>query len=130
MTSSVDNYWQIYNVGGKIQSILHDIRAEGHHFGRPFVTAYQLAIIYRHRYSDDLPDLVVGGQGADVDVSLTSYLANQLSRRIRQGTINNIELRFLSNLHLQDISFDNYGEEIRSSVIGHGLGQRMFRSVD
>lgn len=107
--------WKDYNFEEKVITILSNVPYDqSHHFRRPFLTPYQIAIGFAKRYPDDFKtiDMVIGGEGEDVQVSLTSYIANQLSRRIRNGSISYIEGAFLSNLYIRDIEFIN---EIHSS---------------
>ena len=101
--------WEKFDIENKVIDILR--HAEGHpqehHFGSPFLTAYQLAIAFSQLYPDDFQSLGyenVGGKGIGKRSSLAQYLAKQLSTRIRDGRIQNIEGRFLSNQFLEQIS--------------------------
>ena len=83
--------WEDYNFEEKIIAILSNVPCDqSHHFGRAFSTPYQIAIEFAERYPDDFKSVgkVIGGKGKDVQVSLTSYIANQLSTRIKNGPIN------------------------------------------
>jgi len=100
--------WEKFNFEGKIITILSNVPYDqSHHFGRPYSTPYQIAIEFAKRYSEDFKSLgmVIGGSGADVPVSLTSYIANQLSTRIKNDQMLHIEGAFLSNQHIRDIEF-------------------------
>ncbi len=44
--------WEQHNIGDRIIQILREVEDEGHHFGRPFLTAYQLAIEFDNRHHD------------------------------------------------------------------------------
>ena len=47
--------WNDYSIELRIRDILDvESRREGHHFGRPFLTAYQIAILFAERYQEDL----------------------------------------------------------------------------
>lgn len=100
--------WEKFNFEGKIITILSNIPYDpSHHFGRPYATPYQIAIEFAERYPDDFKSsgMVIGGSGADVPVSLTSYIANQLSTRTKSGQMPHVEGAFLSNHHIRDIEF-------------------------
>lgn len=100
--------WEKFNFEGKIITILSNVPYDqSHHFGRAFSTPYQIAIGFAERYPDDFKslDMVIGGSGADVQVSLTSYIANQLSTRIKNGEMPRIKGAFLSNQYIRDIEF-------------------------
>lgn len=125
------NNWQDNHFERKIESILSDINyyKPDHHFGRPFITAYQLAIEFAQRFPDDFDHLgyQIGGEGIGERVSLAQYLAGQLSERIKTGKITSIEGCFLSNHHLSDIIFDNNGQQIKSSLTKTQIDLSMFR---
>ena len=89
-----------------------------HHLGRPFLTAYQLAIEYDGRFPELCEQLgfPVGGSGSGVHRSLSQWLARNLSQRIGGGEIRDIEGGFLSDLHRADISFNGPAGVVRSSV--------------
>lgn len=112
--------WEEYDFEAKVSEILSsvDYFNPTHHFGKPFLSAYQLAIEFAKKYPDIVRDLgyQIGGKGIGVQVSLAQYIAGQLSRNIKAGKIVHIEGAFLSNVHLKDISFNNQGNEIRSSL--------------
>lgn len=100
--------WEDFNFEEKIITILSNVPYDqSHHFGRPYSTPYQIAIEFAERYPDDFKSLgmVIGGSGADVPVSLTSYIANQLSTKIKNGQMLHIEGAFLSNQYIRDIEF-------------------------
>ena len=126
--------WLEYEFEHKIQIILSDIEyyKPEHHFGRPFITAYQLAIEFSHRFPDDVSRLgyQIGGEGIGERVSLAQYLAGQLSDRIKTGEITNIEGSFLSNNHLREILFDNNGQQIKSSLTKTQFDLSLFRLRD
>ena len=126
--------WQEYNLEEKITQILSDVPdyAPDHHLGRPFLTAYQIAIEFAHRYPEDFARLgfPVGGIGIGQRSSLAQYLAKRLSDGIKAERITHIAGSFLSNQHLNDIYFDNDGESIRSSLTSTQFTLSMFRLRD
>jgi hypothetical protein len=74
----------------------------GHHFGAPYLTAYQLAI----KVNTARPDIAtalgvaVGGKGTGAHSSLAQYLARELSRRIKSDADDPVAGAFVSNEHL------------------------------
>ncbi|MDE0006123.1 MAG: hypothetical protein OXQ29_25820, partial [Rhodospirillaceae bacterium] len=76
--------WQDHAIEQRIREILASVPDEGHHFGLPFLTAYQIAIAFdqRHPREADLIAKPVGGKDTGRHDSLAKYFANQLSRRI------------------------------------------------
>lgn len=131
---STESFWEDKDLGQKIADVLASVTyvEPGHHFGRPFVTAYQLAVLFKERFREDFNDFghPVGGKGSRVQFSLTSYLARQLSGRIKSGEITSIEGRFLSNRQLLRIEFDDDGETVTSSLTDSQYDLSMFRLRD
>jgi hypothetical protein len=125
------SYWQEHDVERKIVDILSAIQyyKPDHHFGRPFMTAYQLAIEFARQNPNDVDRLgyQIGGEGIGERVSLTQYLAGQLSEKIRNGEITNIEGGFLTNTHLSEIVFDNQGQPLKSSLTKTQFDLSMYR---
>ncbi len=123
--------WEELDIENKLIDILRQAEGhpEDHHFGSPFLTAYQLAIAFAQLYPDDARSLgfPVGGEGIGQRNSLAQYLAGQLSRRIHTGSIRNIEGRFLSNQFLKQISFISGSEVIVSSLTDTQFPLSMFR---
>ena len=125
------NFWEDNDLEQKIVDVLADVTyaKPDHHFGRPFVTAYQLAILFRERYPEEYERFghPVGGKGSGVQYSLASYLAGQLSRKIRSGQVTRVKGSFLSNEHLLRIEFDDAGETVASSSTYSQYDLSMFR---
>jgi hypothetical protein len=130
--------WVQCDVEEKVRVILRDVSSHdpAHHFGRPFLTAYQLAIAYDQKHHQDVVEMgyQVGGLGIDEPVSLAQYLARELSRRIKGGHITDIEGAFLANDHLHDIFFKRSqpgnNETIQSSLTQAKYPLSMFRIRD
>ena len=123
--------WEDNHIEEKITQILQEIPdpAEGHHLGKPFLTAYQIAIEFARRFPEEsqILDMPVGGAGTGQKTSLAQYLARELSRHIKNGAISHIEGGFLSDQHLKEISFLNGGEVVESSLTGSGFNLSIFR---
>ena len=77
--------------------------------GRPFLTAYQIAIEFARRHPDIVKELgwPVGGEGMGKRNTLAQYLARWLSQLVKDNPDGLVEGGFLSNQHLDDIRFDN-----------------------
>ena len=103
------SFWETHVMDEKVLEVLVGINYHdrNHHFGRPFLTAYQLAILVKERFPETFNRFghPIGGKDSGVSYSFTSYLAGQLSERIRNGVITNIEGGFLSNRKLEGIEF-------------------------
>lgn len=124
--------WEDLDIRHKVEQVLSQIEHGDHHFGRPFVTAYQIAIDLNHEYHDELAPLnkTVGGRGTMVRDSLTQYIALELSKKILSGEIDNIEGRYLLNSHISKLEFNNHGEPLESSLTGNLATLAMFRLRD
>ncbi len=129
---TTENFWGNNHLGQKIVEVLADVTYTSnpdHHFGRPFVTAYQLAIIFKERFPEKFSRFghPIGGKDSGVQFSFTSYLAGQMSQKIKSGEISGIEGGFLSNQGLRRIDFDDDGDTVTSSLTGSGYDLSMFR---
>ena len=125
------NFWEDNDLEQKIVDVLADVMyiKPDHHFGRPFVTAYQLAILFKERYPEEYEQFAhpIGGKHSGMQFSLTSYLARQLSRKIRSCEVTRVEGSFLSNQHLLRIEFDDAGGTVASSSTDSQYDLSMFR---
>ena len=110
--------WQDHSIETHIRQILASVPDDGHHFGRPFLSAYQIAIAFdqQFRHEADLIANPVGGKDTGRHDSLAEYFANQLSRRIRSGTLTGIEGRFLNGRFLECLEYRSRGERVASSL--------------
>ena len=124
--------WDDNELERKIVEILSDITYPDpdHHFHRPFVTAYQLAILMKQRFPATFHQLgfPIGGRGTGPQETLARYIARELSRRVRNGDLSEvIEGGFLSNRQLLGIQFDDAGEPITSSSTDSQYDTSIFR---
>jgi hypothetical protein len=134
--------WESENVLSAVTEALGDVHVnnpQGHHFGKPFMTAYQLAIKIDHRHPHIRqalgPDVKLGGEGTGTHHSFAQYLARELSRNIKRhqelGEWFPVQGRFLSNEHVTELRYrDLDGVERRSSLTGTGYDLAMFRLRD
>ena len=124
--------WNDFSLEHRIREIL-DVagRRKDHHFGRPFLTAYQIAISFAERHRQDMDSIgkQIGGRGTGLSHSLAQYFANQLSRRLSTGRITGIEGRFLHGTHLRTLQYRSPDGDIESST-GTAADLSMFRLID
>ena len=125
--------WEQYNLEERILDILdvHYSHGPEHHFRRPFLTPYQIAISFKEQYQSDFDaiDMPIGGIGIGQHNSFSQYIARELSRKINDRSISNIEGGFLSNNNIVELIFNDSGKEVRSSSINN-FDLSMFRRTD
>ena len=127
--------WEEFALESRVREILKAARYDKrHHFGRPFLTAYQLAIAFDKAHREDRKRIgkPVGGKGTGQKDSLAQYLAWQLSRRIKSGELVDIEGRFLQGQDLRSLEYDqdDQGGEVVKSSSGKSDALSMFRLKD
>jgi len=124
--------WDACKMEEKIFRIL-DVQSHEpeHHFGRPFMTPYQIAIAFKKMYPAEFENIgkPLGGRNIGQHDSLAQYIALELSRRIRDGNITNVEGRFLHRQNLRTLKYDDNGTEIESSLM-QSYDLSMFRRID
>ena len=94
---------------------------------------YQIAIEFAQRHAADFQQLEqrgfpMGGEGAGTQNSLPQYVAKELSSRLQDGRIRNIEGGFLSSCHMEDLFFRFEGQRICSSLTRSGYDLSLFRA--
>lgn len=123
--------WEDLNILNKVEAILEQASRDSqvHHFGGPFLTAYQIAISYAELYPEDLERMEydIGGKDTGVHYSLAQYLAQQLSTKIKSDEIKTVEGRFISNRYVSNFIFDHGDIHVESSVTGKHASISMFR---
>jgi len=123
--------WSEREVENKITDILRETPyQEAHHFGRPYLSAYQLAIAVDRRWPEvrtALGNPPVGGLGIGRRNSLAQYLARELSRRIKSGDLTTVEGAFLADEDLVELVYESDGQRITSSLTGTGYDLSLFR---
>ncbi len=124
--------WDQLQMDVKISQIL-DVQshAPNHHFGRPFLTPYQIAISFQQRFQQDFQTIgkPVGGKGTGQQDSLAQYIALELSKRIQDQRITNIEGRFLHRANLHALQYEEGGNVIESSSM-QAYDLSMYRLID
>jgi len=125
----MNNPWHRYGMEEKIVKILGEFEDTGRHFGRPFITAYQLAIEYDINNHGDVVDwgISIGGTDTGEHISLVLYIARTLAGIIRDNPDYRIEGAFLSSRHQRELSYNHNNVIITSSITGRSGTLSMFR---
>jgi|LSQX01.2.fsa_nt_gb hypothetical protein len=112
--------WQKENIEQKIIDILKGVEFRfnpQHRFGRPFLTAYQLAIVFSEKNLNVVEQLntcqEIGGEGSGTYNSLSQYLARQISGHYESMKDRGVEGAFLSGDNREDLVLDG---DVRPSV--------------
>ena len=124
--------WSDHDVEAKVIDVLEHVHLvnDYHHFGRPYISAYQLAIALDARYPEVAQALGVriGGAGTGERDSLSQYLARELSRRIKGDPSYPVQGAFISNEAVHELSYDTArGERVTSSLTGTRFDLSLFR---
>lgn len=110
--------WEKFSVETLIRQILDTNSKRSAHFGRPYLTAYQIAITIakQHHNIHVAIDKSIGGKGEGPEQSLAHYIAKQLSDRIKDGRISDIEGGFLLGDHLKTLVYQCSYREVEPST--------------
>jgi hypothetical protein len=124
--------WEDHGVVDVVLDALRDVAAPlgAHHMGRPFISAYQLAIQVERRAPQvrQALDQPLGGAGAGARNSLAQYLAKQLSDRIKRDPRGfPIEGAFISSEDVLSLNFDGPNGPVTSSLTDSGFDLSLFR---
>ena len=101
-----------------------------HHLGRPFMSAYQIAILFADAHPGHhlVQTLAVGGEGTGERKSLTQRIARFLSE-VAKDPASKVEGGFISHQNVGDFWFDNKGNRVQVSGLD-GPGHSIFRLRD
>jgi hypothetical protein len=124
------NYWEDLGLEEKVLKILSEMPLfeRARHFGRPFLTSYQIAIEFARRYPHDFAQMAMaigGEEHIHQQGSLAQYIAQHLSAAVKAHHPH-LEGGILTYLHLEDMTFDYESEIIRPSR----FPVAMFRYLD
>lgn len=125
--------WSEHDLTDKLVEILADVHCNNdvHHFGRPYVSAYQIAIEMQRRFPDTVAAIgkPIGGAGTGQHNSLAQYLSNELSKLIKRLEADYpIEGAFFSNENASAITFtDAEGGLVTSSLVGTDFDMALYR---
>lgn len=125
--------WAKFNIQRNIQGILDDqvYRKPSHHLGRPFMSAYQIALEYKNRFPVDFAKIgkPLGGRNSKKKTSFPQYIARILSKVLKSRKDPGFEGGFLSNLHMKSVEYSVGG---RQKMFSSAKGQQpmsIFRST-
>jgi len=114
-----------------LRKILKECREvePGHHLGRPFMSAYQIAIRFAEAHPDHplVVKLDVGGQGRGPEPSLAQCIARFLSAAIKYGRAKDIEGGCISHDLIGDLWFKYPGRKVRPSGLKSKATHSIFR---
>ncbi len=125
------SFSDVHQIEAKLLAILQEVPdyKEGHHLGRPFLTAYQIAIEFARRHPTITEALghPIGGVGSGKHYSLSTYVARILSEMVKREPDGPVEGGFLSNSHLHTVQFEHEDAIIASSLTSSPFTLSMFR---
>jgi hypothetical protein len=121
--------WETYQFEQRIRTILRNFQYNGDdltHFGQPFISAYQIAIVFAESHPEDFEKLglPIGGRGTNESNSLTQYIARELSTRIKSREITDIEPAWFRRDYVEQLDF-KYQNKVISATNPAALS--MFR---
>ena len=109
--------WRELDMEQRIEAILHDVPCHDpcRDFVKPFISAYQLACLFRrrHRGAFNSLNMPLGGEGSG-GRTFSGYLAQELARVIRNSETTPIEGGWYYSNRI--LTFDCDGEEVRATA--------------
>lgn len=124
--------WDDLRMDSRISQVLdvqpHDKK---HHSGRPFLTPHQIAIRFKALFPHEFSILgrPVESEGANKQESLVQYIAQRLSKRIRDQIITDIEECCLRRDNLHSLQYDT-GEHLIASSPSHSHDLSLYRLIN
>lgn len=131
------SHWEQHGMTERVRAALeavHINNPDGHAFGRPFVSSYQIAIALD---ADDTDLTVaigkaVGGAGTGVHHSLAQYISNELSKQIHAAQDRSeqhfVEGVFMSNERVRAVTYRGAdGGDVVSSLAGTTFDMALYR---
>ena len=114
-----DAEWAEYNMEDLIRTLLRNVENStdpGNRETRPFITSYQMAMMFERDYKDifDRIGYPIGGEGAGGSNTLAGDIGNKLALRIRNCQVTDIDCEMLTCV--PRIIFRGPGREVVSSV--------------
>lgn len=124
--------WNAYGVEPAVLEILQGVRGheQSRALGRPYLTAYQLAVAFDQRYPAIAAELAreIATAGDDWIPTLAAYLARELAAAIAGGRLPGVQAALLSDRHLLAASFGRGGLP-SAKVDSAGADFVLFRAV-
>jgi hypothetical protein len=126
--------WEQHRMGERVRAALADVHLNnpgGHHFGRPYLSSYQIAIAVdaADPHLKHVLGKAVGGVGTGAHNSLAQYIGNELSKQIRAEDDGHFaEGAFMSNERIQSVVYRGAdGHDVVSSLVGTDYDMALFR---
>ena len=112
--------WEQYSIESRIRKILQSAKMKKRqpHLGRPFLTPYQLALEFKRRWRTDFDNIGMraGGKGRGPGPSLAQYLARELSDRIKDKRIRDIEGALVDQRMVHTLKYRRGREVVESTA--------------
>jgi hypothetical protein len=125
--------WSEHDLTDTVVEILAGVHCnnEVHHFGRPYISSYQIAIKMERQFPDTVAAIgkPIGGAGTGQHNSLAQYLSNELSKQSKaQGVEHPVEGALFSNENAAAVTFTGAdGAVITSSLVGTDFDMALYR---
>ncbi len=124
--------WDELQLYEKIKTILKECTPHDpdHHFGNySYLTPYQIALKLKEKYPNIYEKIrkPIGGKGTGRRDSLAQYIANELSKRIKNGEIRDIEGAFLFREYLHKLEYQSDDGMMIESSSGESYDLSLFR---
>jgi hypothetical protein len=119
--------WKEYKMEERIEEILRSF-ADVSRLNHYSLTIYQIAIEFAQRYETDFLEMgrPLGGAGAG-NRALTIYMANQLSKRIKAGRTDRIEMQFLHPADTESLVYKYRDQYIIATTPAAGYPVPVYR---
>ncbi len=125
------SFWQEHDLTSKIETILGKFHPNiaGKDFGKPYVSAYQIAFEFAREYSGimQLSGYEVGGKDTDDRNSLALFIARELSTRIRTNQVTSIDCVFLAYKDIEALNYSYMGTTMVSNIGETAFDLALFR---
>jgi hypothetical protein len=125
--TSAEADWHQYKMEERIVQILTSL-TDPARLNPYSLTIYQIAIEFAQRFEPDFLEMgrPLGGAGAGKR-ALTTYMANQLSKRIKAGKANEIEMQFLHPADTESMIYKYKDQQIIATTPGAGYPVPVYR---
>jgi hypothetical protein len=121
--------WEEFQVEQNVRQILAAQAVDTRYgAGRPYLTAYQIAVEYKAGFRANFGNLQMQMGGARKGpYGLPTYLARELAGRIKDGRIRDMQIAFLGYEHIKDLIFDDEGRDLKATTAQARWGTTLFR---
>jgi hypothetical protein len=125
--TTAETDWHQYKMEESIVEILKSF-TDPARTNQYFLTIYQIAIEFAQRYESEFLRMgrPLGGAGAG-ERALTTYMANQLSKRIKAGKIEQVEMHFLHPADTESLIYKYKDDDVIAAVPAAGYPIPVYR---